>query len=85
MPANAIVPSSSEPERGNDADRHVPAERDADADDEDHLHDLEREDRRGLGDEQAAARERRRPEPFQHAVAALEAGRDPERHHRRRP
>ena len=38
---------------------------------------------RGLGREQPAARERRRAEPLQHAVAALEAGRDPERHHRR--
>ena len=84
MPANATVPTSSRriasttrPLVLQPSARPVPTMTIA-------WHDLDDEHGQRLRREQPAARQRRRAEALQHAVAPFVAGRDPEAHHRRR-
>ena len=88
------APASSKPEPGEGeraeqerrheeerrrAGSRTPAEhRDGDRDEQDDLPDLDHEDRAHLGDQQAAARQRRAAEPLEDPVVALVGGRDPE-------
>ena len=83
MPANATVPMSSSTMRGDEPRVGLPARARARSPtmttawthlDEQHVG--------GLGREQARPGQRRRSEPLEHAVAALEPGGDPEAHHR---
>ena len=82
MPANATVPMSSRPSAGSippgtSQPSAMPVTTMSNAE-----MSSKSEHDRGLGREQSAARQRRRAEPLQHAVAPFEAGRDAERHHR---
>ena len=62
----------------------VPAQAEADRQQDGGLEQLDGDDGDDLGSEQTGPAERRRAQPLQHPVAALEAGGDPERDHGRR-
>ena len=84
MPANAIVPSSSSPTAGTIPTGTSQPSATPTATTSTTCTTSSARTVAVLAIEQSAARQRRRAEPLEHAVAALEAGRDAERHHRRR-